>query len=77
MLAKARKVDSYENMFRQKPESIFIMSSAPPPIQRPAPRSNKRMHLSASTPKNMHLIMPQDLKSIHLCLPQDLQHLHP
>ena len=47
MLAKARKVDSYENMYRRQLESLSIIPSTPTL----APRSKKPTPISAPRPK--------------------------
>lgn len=71
MLAKARKVDSYENMSRQQLGSLRMSSAAAPAAC--LPQYLKDPHLSL---QNLLQDLLQDLKNSCLFLPQDQKHLH-
>ena len=54
MLAKARKVGYYENIYRQQPESTFIIMPVPSPPPRPAQISRKPTSISAPVTAPKH-----------------------
>ena len=51
MLAKARSIDSYENMSRKQLESIFTTPSTPKPNAEDCSKTKKRTSMIASRPK--------------------------
>ena len=77
MLAKAIKVDDYENMSKQQLKNISIMPSAPKPPPRSAPSPKKCTTTPAPRPGKRAPNNAQDLKNTHLHLTHEPKHLHP
>lgn len=84
MLAKTRKVDGYENMSRQKLESIFIIPSPHIPAPRTAPRAKNSTSSSDLRPAPKSCPGPKkhaptyDLipKNFHLQLSQNMKNVY-
>ena len=64
IIAKLRNVDDYQNMSREKPESIFTAPFSSKPTLKPKPRPKKRTLMPA------HKLL-QDLKNLNLRLLQE------